>query len=395
MQITKKSCKMLTGSGLLLAMVALVGFCAEGAIVTPSMHLPRDGERITWQHIEWQTPIDATGGSLDSLYTWDYSHAVELDRDRTIRYINLGDSVIVSIDGARQSTYGLNGDSLLAYGIENARLMLHADTLPPLLVQLPLALGDNCISNYTYTGKYCEQNAMRSSGMICVHADAEGSLLLPDDVVTNVLRVHVRYDATVELSKDSIVEPLDTSEPHLRRCEDTYMLYSDYYPYPLVENRTLRYYMGTTSRCDSVVREEHHAYLFTPAAQDYAIQRTGSSTPLMQVKGNKTETPSFSPTTTQGKVISASVEPGGDAGSVTICYVIGNEAIDGSFSSTITSDVEITLCDLQGRVWAYVPRHEVAAGTHTETLQLSSLPGGRYLVAVTTGNSRKTQLIDR
>ena len=390
------------------------------------MSLPRDGDRFAWQRVEWQPPLQASPMAPDSLLLWDYSHAAELDRDREVRYVVVDDSIMARMETTYQATYLVRGDTVFDTGSESAHVSLRATPSAveprlgvaagaPIAALRSMPLGATIHSPLEFTGLYCGQNATRSRGSQTVTVDAVGTLLLPTgDTIAGVTRVHTLRDATVELSRDRSHIDFDPSaQRHLRRRDDVYRLYAPGYPYPLLENVETTCYIGTDTRVDSVTLSDRRAYIFPPAAQEYALQRTdtlGTNTPspLGGGRGRLQQ-----PSAIIGLTSMTATMTGG---TLTVNFAVGQdndpgESVEGpDLGLAVSGEVgrdhgliasageawgEIVVSDLQGMGWASAPRRRCAVGDHTVTLDLSTLRPGRYLVAAFTPSTRLTDLIDR
>lgn len=390
------------------------------------MSLPRDGDRFAWQRVEWQSPLQASPTAPDSLLLWDYSHAAELDRDREVRYVVVDDSIMARMETTYQATYLVRGDTVFDTGSESAHVSLRATPSAvkprlgvaagaPIAALRSMPLGATIHSPLEFTGLYCGQNATRSRGSQTVTVDAVGTLLLPTgDTIAGVTRVHTLRDATVELSRDRSHIDFDPSaQRHLRRRDDVYRLYAPGYPYPLLENVETTCYIGTDTRVDSVTLSDRRAYIFPPAAQEYALQRTdtlGTNTPSplgggrgrLQQPSAMIGLTSMTATMTGGTLtvnfaVGLNLDPGESVEEPGLGLAVSGEVgrDHGLIASAGEAWVEIVVSDLQGMVWASAPRRRCAVGDHTVTLDLSTLRPGRYLVAAFTPSTRLTDLIDR
>lgn len=75
-----------------VVMLLLVGITLmASAGVRESIHWPRSGDRVTKSHYEFvEMPADTT--------VWDFSHAIETGKSHDMRWMNMGDSLLVRIE---------------------------------------------------------------------------------------------------------------------------------------------------------------------------------------------------------------------------------------------------------------------------------------------------------
>ena len=223
--------------------------------------LPMNGDRVDRQQVE---AVDAGVRGREAV--WDMSHAIVVEDGCTMRFFNSGDSVVACVKGKQQFVYEIKGDSVLLRSQETALSNL-ADSLPALKMVFPLEYGDSICSPVYYRGKYSGNNAIATTGTYSMVVDGEGTLILPDDTIRNVLRIHERFETKVDVSPWAKERIINANEDSLMRhvC-DTYSWYSGYFRYPLAQITKDRFYNGS-----NVTREDETAYLCTPETQLYAL----------------------------------------------------------------------------------------------------------------------------
>ena len=91
----------------------LVSLCVTAQVF--DVHWPQDGDRVV------KTQYEFVAVEADST-VWDFSHAVETGREHAMRWLNLGDTVLVRVEQGNQFTYQMRGDSLLWLGYEKPKV---------------------------------------------------------------------------------------------------------------------------------------------------------------------------------------------------------------------------------------------------------------------------------
>lgn len=331
------------------------------AVVNKGIHLPRQGEAVHRQVVEGV----ATGEAGDSA-VWDWSHAVVMDGNRRMRHLNLGDSVIVRIEDGRQHIYRLHGDSLLWTGMETPQLHL-ADSLAPLAIKYPFQRGDSITSPFYFKGHYSGQNAVDVTGALTVVADGQGTLILPDDTVPGVLRVREQLECRLAVGRGPANSPVgDGCDSLLRLNQIRHRWYSANHRYPLAET------MESTHLTPNGDILDHNmiCVMCAPSVQDYDIGVLES--PCERYLDDRD----------------------GDAGGGSL---IASLNVDTSsrpamveLTTTADADVQMTLSDVYGRVYASLPRGRAIGGTaFCRDVDTSRLPSGDYLLHVQVGNETR------
>ena len=119
------SMKNIVRTSLSLLLFASIIYAARGEVLK-TIHWPHNGDRVTKSHYEFvEMPTDTT--------VWDFSHAIETGESHDMRWMNLGDSLLVRIERGSQYTYTMHSDSLLWRSQENALLGVRDSVAPMLL----------------------------------------------------------------------------------------------------------------------------------------------------------------------------------------------------------------------------------------------------------------------
>lgn len=336
-----------------------------------------NGDQIDRQRVE---AIDASVRGREAV--WDMSHAILVEDGCALRFFNSGDSVVARIEGKQQFVYEIKGDSVLLRSQETALSCL-SDSLPALKMVFPLAYGDSICSPVYYRGKYCGNNAIATAGIYSMVVDGEGTLILPNDTVRNVLRIHERFDEKVNVSpwaKARIISADD--ESLLRHVRDTYSWYSCDFRYPLAQITKDSFYNGA-----SLTRVEEKAYLCTPETQLYALgdvrqQRQMQAPQNPNILGGYGYNPytDFSNSNMNNQMLVDKTNA--------VAINAGNGHVDVTTPANGGMNAEVILSDLQGRVYGS------SRGKVAHSFDTSRLPQGAYLLYVNDGENVRTERIN-
>lgn len=123
-----------------LILSLLVGIASIAkAEINGTFHWPRSGDMVTKQHYEFvEMAADTT--------LWDFSQAIETGKSHDMRWLTLGDTVLVRFERGAHSTYTVHGDSLL-WRSQESPLIGMRDSIAPLVLYggFP-AIGDSLCS---------------------------------------------------------------------------------------------------------------------------------------------------------------------------------------------------------------------------------------------------------
>lgn len=352
-------------------------FASSGQIILDkALLLPMNGDRVDRQRVE---AIDE--GSCGREAVWDMSHAIVVEDGCTMRFFNSGDSVVARVEGKQQFVYEIKGDSVWLCSRETALSSL-ADSIPALKMVFPLVYGDSIYSLVYYRGKYSGNNAIATAGFYSMVVDGEGTLILPDDTIRGVLRIHERVDEKVSVSpwaKDKAIRADD--ESLLRHVRDNYSWYSSDYRYPLAQITKDNYYNGA-----SMTREEETAYLCPPETQLYALGDVRRQK-QMQIQANSNNPTcdgyKYNPNNSGNKN-----EPMLADKTNALVINVADGYVNVSTPTGCGMDSEVILSDLHGRVYGS------SKGGTVHTIATSHLPHGTYLLFVKDGGTVKTERIN-
>ncbi len=238
------------------------------------LHMLRDGDAIVKQQVLYKDP-----GRSGENVLWDFSNLSSLNEEYKLTYRATGENLITGTEHNTMYYYSLSNDSLLLWGYENPTTLLR-NHQPELLLKFPVNQGDRTESYYWGEGKYCDKLYFSAMGTVHSHADATGTLILPDkDTIRNAFRVRTvkwiaeemcllsekyRRDTIQSISADSINYRL-TNDSTLIGVE-TYRWYVRGYRYPVFET-----VQTVINRKDSIQNETffNTAFFYPPQSHSY------------------------------------------------------------------------------------------------------------------------------
>ena len=359
---------------LLIMCIMCALFLWGQVVLEKALLLPVNGDKVDRLLVE-----AVETGTCGREAVWDMSHAIVVEDGCTMRFFNSGDSVVARVEGKQQFVYEIKGDSVILRSQETALSNL-ADSLPALKMVFPLAYGDSIYSPVYYRGKYSGNNAIATAGTYSMVVDGEGTLILPDDTIRNVLRIHERFDTKVNVSPWAKERIINADEDSLMRhvC-DTYSWYSSDFRYPLAQITKDIFYNGA-----SVTREDQTAYLCPPETQLYALgdvrQQRQMQTPQTPNNIGGYGYNSYSNSNINEQMLAYK------ANAVTVNVVDGNVNVTTNANGGMNS--EVILSDLQGRVYGS------SNGKMIHYFDTSRLPHGEYLLYVNDGENVRTERIN-
>lgn len=341
-------------------------FLGHGQI--PSTHWPQNGDRVVKTHYEFVT-VDTDSA------VWDFSHAVETGREHTMQWLNMGDSVLVRVEQGNQFTYQMRGDSLLWLGYENPLLGMR-DSIAPVAEMPMMTLGDSVSTPYYFHGKYSGNHAVDMTGTHVVQLKALGTLILPNDTISDAMLVREVTDGKVRVSPELTDEPISLDNDSLmRHVEVTDRWYSPNHRYPVAENVSSTFYVQGELR-----QQTRATYLCTPDVQELAL---GDVTSPCQ---NAPRQSNGAPSNNGSGMGWGDKLPLGDR----LAVSVGDGQISIAVSGTDGTDVAIILSDIQGRVWAS-QTGKMQGGLWQSTVNTSHLPTGDYLLHVASGEETEVE----
>lgn len=354
-----------------LFLLLFAGFaCAAWAGVCGTVHWPRSGDKVTKQHYEFvEMAADTT--------VWDFSHAIETGNSHDMRWLVLGDSVLVRIERGTQSTFTVHGDSL-EWRSHESPLMGMRDSIAPLVLNggLP-SIGDSICSPCYFSGRYSGNNAVAFKGMHMTKTMALGTLILPTDTVYEVLRVREVTDGVMKASAHAMATAIEDENGLLHHTVVTDRWYSPDCRYEIAEN------VSSIYRTDAgIVQEEYATFLCSPDAQELVLGKIANPSNAPLRAGN----PKKGGNGHNGMSLT-------DRVSINVTESDINVIVNGNGeNSTANGDVTVILSDLSGRVWASQTGN-TASGYYSTNINTSSMPSGNYILYVNAGNETTTERI--
>lgn len=340
----------------------LVSITAVPALADTSttIYWPHHGDRVTKTHYEYvEVPSDTT--------IWDFSHAIETGDCHEMRWINLGDTLLLKIEQGVQSVYQLHGEILYWNGFENALLCVR-DSIAPVDALNVLINGCGVSSPFYFHGSYSGNHAIDMIGNYSVALSENGKLILPNDTVDNAFCVTATRSCLERVSEHKKDNPInEDADTLLREIEVVKRWYSPLFRYPLAENVSCSYYSNQV-----LLQQSEVTYLCSPEEQEYSLGLLANPESLLRkgiVKG-----PNGTLAGTSGLSNLAdhvSISQSGNQ----IDVMINESGID-------NKEFVVLLCDLQGHVFQY--SKQGASGIIS--FNKGNLNSGVYIIDVTNGD---------
>ena len=214
--------------------------------LTSQLNLPRPGDEIIKQQVEYKDP-----GRSGENVLWDFSRLGNKSEEYVLKYDTLPGGIPVGIEHRTVYRYQFTGDSLLLIGFENAGTLMQS-LQPELVRKFPVSFNDSTFTRFHNRGRYGDRLQVDLMGTLDFQADSYGMMVLPNkDTVTNILRIKtvkrvvedlkplsfniLRKDTVPPLpaSADSIDLRLQT-DPLVMETE-TCQWYAKGYRYPIFE----------------------------------------------------------------------------------------------------------------------------------------------------------------
>ncbi len=355
---------------LLVILVVVITATIAATAQSPDLHWPQDGDRVVKTHYEFVT-VDTDSA------VWDFSHAIETGHEHTMQWLNMGDTVLVRIERGNQYTYRTQGDTLLWLGYENPLLGMR-DSIAPIAMLPVMQPGDSVASPCYFKGKYSGNHAVDMAGTHTVQLMRQGTLILPNDTITDAMLVREVTDGKVRVSPELTDAPISSdNDSLLHRVEVTDRWYSSSHRYPVAENVTGTFYVQGELR-----QQTRATYLCTPDVQELA---------LGDVVRPRQNAPRQSHGTPLAGGDSAASGNNISLGERLAVNVAGGH-VDVAVSGTDGTDVTVILSDLQGRVWAS-RSGKTQGGPWQGSVSTSRLRAGDYLLYVANGEETHVERI--
>lgn len=356
------------------------GHAAESNMLTAELNMMRGGdvlERVA------AAPLPA-GDSGEDVF-WDFSEISEAGKS-VCRHISVGDTVFAVIEDGTMDKYRFSGDSIISIGYEN-RLAVLNNSVPYTRLVFPFSYGQKIGGSFIFTGRYAQDRDAETGGTVTVEADATGRMLLPSlDTLDNVLRVRTDTRAWLRLLRHG--EALDDSIatdslPFYERS--VYEWYAPGYRYPVFETRLYRLYEHGRP-CGSYGVSYYYPTAEQELLADDPANREISEEIFLEKRGLRADGDR-----------NRDGENGQDGGRGMVSGVVATAtpsevtvSFDVSGGETV---IGMTLADLYGRVYGYIPEHAVGEGSHTETIDTSRLTPGEYVLTVFANGAKLDEII--
>ena len=352
------------------------GHAVESNVLTAKLNMPRGGdvlERVVAGPLR-------VGDAGDDVF-WDFSEISETGKS-VRRHISVGDTVFAAIEGGTMDKYRFSGDSIISTGYEN-RLAVLNDSIPYPKLVFPFSYGQKIGGSFIFTGRYAQDRDAETGGTVTVEADATGRMLLPSlDTLDNVLRVRTDTRAWLRLLRhgEALGDSIATdSLPFYERS--VYEWYAPGYRYPVFETRLYKLYEHGRP-CGSYGVLYYYPTAEQESLADDPANREIREEIFLEKRGLRADGDGGSGQD-GGRGMVSGVTATATPSEVTVSFdVSGGEAVIG-----------MTLADLYGRVYGYIPEHAVGEGSHTETIDTSRLTPGEYVLTVFADGTKLDEII--
>ena len=227
---------------LLLCSIALGLYAQPSLVLTTERNAFRADDELQKQQVVFRDP-----GSNGRNLTWDFRHLQVINDEYTLRFF-IPDSaymhIICGLEHRTRYYYSLLNDSLWAIGFQNVTTFMEY-TKPELRMVFPFTFGDVLHSYFEGTGEYGRRLHLNVRGSTRVEADAEGTLILPNQTVARALRVRTtRHYTETKISQTSpAFSTLSTREgkaesgvDNMEIILDTYSWYAQGMRYPVFQS---------------------------------------------------------------------------------------------------------------------------------------------------------------
>lgn len=343
------------------------------ADTSSTIYWPHHGDRVTKTHYEYvDVPSDTT--------VWDFSHAIETGDRHEMRWINLGDTLLVKIEQGVQSIYQLHGDTLFWNGYENALLCVR-DSITPIDALNALVNRCGVSSPLYFHGSYSGNHAIDMIGNYSVGISEYGTLILPNDTVENVLCITATKNCHERVSEHKNEAPIhEENDSLLREIEVVKRWYSPLYRYPLAENVSCRYYSN-----QALLQQLEMTYLCSPEEQEYSLGILyDPETFLRNAIGYDVNSNSNYGMLSTNSSLADLVSILREEDNIIISINGGNS--DNNDGNNDSDKYIVLFCDVQGRVY----QHYTICSCDSITINTANLLSGIYFIAIVLDNEIET-----
>lgn len=309
----------------------------------------RDSDELSVQEIPYFYP-DSKGDNI----VWDFSGIADegMDYKVLLQKDTLGRNVGLGNDGV--TYYRFNTDTLFLVCHENPLWRIYY-MHPILALKYPLSYGDSISAPFLGYGIYCGDHPFKETGLSTVIADANGSIVIDDDTIPDVLRIHSLKSYSICMGIDSTL--LDNARQK-QVVEERYDWYAHGYRYPLFTT------VSNTSYDDmQVVGIQRKAYCMSPDVQGLLIG---------QYDSNIRKSDSSANTTSQGgiqDVIQYGITQ--NDSKLTIYYTLDD-----------TADITAIVSDTSGIVHRKAYQHGESGNGYSITINCTGLRHGKYILYI-------------
>ena len=199
-----------------------------GNILTFASNAPRAGDIVERQETEYFSP-----GSGGEEAVWDFRDVFAIDECSTNYLCESDSSCITALEQDIIKKYSADSLFLKYTGYESSLRHMTYER-PVVMFAYPFAYGDSLCTAFRGSGVYCDVNGIQTIGSVSVNADGIGSIILQNDTISNVLRVHTIRSASVNmnlLGDTTLFDPDNLKH----EIEERYSWYGKGYRYPLFE----------------------------------------------------------------------------------------------------------------------------------------------------------------
>jgi hypothetical protein len=177
----------------LILPLVIAGTASSQVILTYNDNAMLAGDSVNSKEIQFMPPGNAGPDQI-----WDFSKIQSIGTNPASHTANmparhlegLGNSNVVLIDHGYQYYLSVNENKLEEMGLVSKDYsFVFSD--PMLKMKYPFYYGDNFTDKYSGTGSYKEDRKVEISGDYTVIADGYGTLILPERILKNALRLRI------------------------------------------------------------------------------------------------------------------------------------------------------------------------------------------------------------
>ena len=333
-------------------------------------HFPKNDDKYTKFQVEFLEP-DRSGKNI----IWDFSNATKTGKDVDVIFKLLNDSILLKFEDRTQTIYHKKGNSLFLKSHESP-LCTMKDSIPCEIMKFPLFYNKKLDSPYVFYGIYCDKNTFSTIGSTSINADACGTLILPDDTIRNVIRIHRTINTIETISNSSSKISADSTIATIRHKTDMFYWYSASFRYPLAESTIHSYFCNETE-----IYSQKTSFISTPLMQEQDNTAINNENKERYSRKHKSTEKTNNNETLNGI-----------PSDITISIKDKNITINYSVTGGKT-EMEITLFDIEGRIYEHIDKQTVDNGYYSHYINCSLLPIGNYILNITTNNSITNRFI--